>query len=254
MFPNRFSPWFVLVLALLLGASACDCGDDDDDDDDNDQADDDADDDTADDDTTDDDVVTYDYFEDFEAYPVGAPPGGGWDSSSLLYGATALVESLDKAAAGHVLELSDPTPAGNGSVIAPIPANLLQNAFRLDWDWRWVSGEGLHLGLFTADELYPMTGGGGLNGGNLEALSRVGDSGSWVICLYHVAYGDWHKLTALVDVAAGTYSVLIDGEETNCTDLSLMAPEATIEDVRLVMYNDGFGILQTDNLGLAPLE
>jgi len=282
--------WSLIILALLVacGMLFINCSSGGDDDDDNDTADDDfgdddavdddvadddvvdddtadddvvdddtadddtADDDTADDDTADDDTTPeYDYFEDFESYTVDDPPGGGWDVSGLAGGATATIMTLAKDGVGQGLKLSDINSAAGGAVISPVANTLFATPFQIDWDWYWVSGDGMALQIIPAEgATLAWTLSVDFYMGHVEAVTSAG-GGTWVTCVASVDFGQWYKFSAVVDPVAKTYSVLIDGAATDCTDLDFLEMTAAPDKLAFTMYTDvNGGETHVDNLGL----
>ncbi len=233
----------VLLLTMLTAGSSlgCSCGDDDDDDDnggdddagdddagDDDATDDDAgDDDTTDDDTSDDDIADDDTSDDdivvaidFEDYDLGTLPAP-WSVNE--FNSTAAVELVPtKEVTGKVLAIHGSTVLAEWAEAYYPFDTPIQQSLSITFDL-WLYPDAYFFAQFNAEtsaitsisndastgRLYAQDwSGGGKRSPSVDCGALPNDAGA--------------TITVNVDNATGTYSVLIDGSPTDCTDLGTM--------------------------------
>jgi len=226
---KKLSLWFLILLittGIAIFAVACGEGgggddDADDDDDTDDDVDDDADDDIDDDvdDDTDDDIdddVDDDIDDDVDD------------------------DTDDDAGEGNAVQIDDPSAEGYVKMYSDLGTQ--NESFEMEWDWKWVSGDGMSVQLYkqggdpdwvTAVDFYSA------KGPHIEAYEK---GGSWVVCVASVNYDQWYHFKMTVDTSGKKYSVFVNGGPTSCTDLDLnIVLLGKIIGVRTLAYSDVAG-------------
>jgi len=192
------------------------------------------------------------FSDDFEGDTPGSPPGDPWEVN-VDSGATITVVSL-KDGSGNVVEFNDPSVEGIGSMLAKPDADLMNVPFGLEWDWLWVSGDGMSFQIYHK----VLT--------NYKAVAaidfsvdhiRASDSTGWVSCLSPVTLDQWYHFKIDVDPDAKKYSVSIDGNATTCADLGFVnyTVPSPVTAIGVYMYSTvNGGVTRFDNIFLAPTD
>jgi len=194
------------------------------------------------------------FFDDFESYPEGGPPGSPWKEVAIMGGASATVVSL-KGGSGKFVELDDPLDTDSGQLIADTSKAMMDTTtFEVSWDWLWHTGDGMGFQIFhkflgsyikeASIDFYID---------HVEALSQT--TSNWVTCISSANLDQWYHFSAVVNISTYKYTVKIDDQETNCKDLSLVAPGLPLVAIGVTMYSDvAGGITALDNVGITLLN
>jgi len=150
------------------------------------------------------------------------------------------------------LKVDDPTAQGLGKLAATAPNyqdDLNSGEFTLEWNWLFEDGDATNVSLFSTDGLSEVdidfrkdT--------DLKIWAFDRDAGVPVTCTDALELNTWYSVKVEVNPTDKAFSVYLDGEATDCTDVSfsLHSAEPVLKGLWIAANNTITGTAQIDNI------
>ncbi|HDH97348.1 MAG TPA: hypothetical protein ENF73_06455 [Proteobacteria bacterium] len=150
------------------------------------------------------------------------------------------------------LRVDDPTDQGLGKLMVTAPdyqEDLNSGTFTVKWDWLFEDGVVVHVAMFSTDELAEV---------NIAFEKQTdliisafdGDRGTYYACTGALDFNTWYSVEVEVEPADKKFSVYVDGDATDCTDMgfALHSDDPVLQGLWISASNVATGTTLIDNI------